>query len=103
MIKMVLKRFDRTVELNVPAEYEHVLLCLWRLVIQFYGIQRNVLMRSSEAIREDVIDHCIMHPAGNLCNIGPMIEGQLEILGPVIHQMVGKYIAVIEYYLEFDT
>ena len=31
MIKMVLKRFDRTVELNVPAEYEHVLLCLWRL------------------------------------------------------------------------
>ena len=31
MIKLILKRFDRTVELKAPTEYEHVLLCLWRL------------------------------------------------------------------------
>ena len=31
MIKLILKRFGRTVELKVPTECEHVLLCLWRL------------------------------------------------------------------------
>ena len=31
MIKMTLKRFDREEKLKIPTEYEHVLLCLWRL------------------------------------------------------------------------
>lgn len=31
MIRMTMKRYDRTVELKLPTAYEHVLVALWRL------------------------------------------------------------------------
>ena len=57
---------------------------------------RNPALSGGKAIREDIIDHCILHPIRHGSNIRPVIKGKLKILGAVIHQMIGKHIPIIE-------
>ena len=66
------------------------------IVVHFGGFQRNIVMRGGEAVRENVIDHRVMYPIRHPGNIRPVVKRKLKILGAIVHQMIGKNIAVVQ-------
>ena len=64
-------------------------------IFYLLGFLGNIPVAGGEAVGKNVIHHRILHPLRHSGNVRPVIEGQLEILRPVIYQFLGKHIAVI--------
>lgn len=50
------------------------------------------LTAAGKAVRENLIDHCILHPVRNLKPVCPVVERKLKIVASVWNG--GKFIAV---------
>ena len=50
---------------------------------------------AGEAVREDVVDHGLMHPVRHAGDVCAVVEGKLEILRAVVHQLVREHAAVV--------
>ena len=80
MMKLILKQFDRTVELKVPTEYEHVLLCLWRLGLDRDPAKYTLKDLGAVFSYDDPEEHQILR----LVNMGDTLQDALILL----HQMM---------------
>lgn len=73
MIKIKMKRYDRIVELQLPTEYEHVMVCLWKL-----GLERDpakYTLRDLNAVNS--YDTPWEHQIIRLVSIGNTLEDAL--------------------------
>ena len=80
MMKLILKQFDRTVELKVPTEYEHILLCLWRLGLDRDPAKYTLKDLGAVFSYDDPEEHQIIR----LVNMGDTLLDALILL----HQMM---------------
>ena len=60
------------------------------------GLKTDVPPRGRKAVREDVVDHRPVDPVRSPGNVRAVVEGELEILRAVVHQLIREHPAVIE-------
>ena len=63
-----------------------ILLCL---------LPADITSSGGKAVRENIVDHGILNPLWRCHDIRPVIKGKLIILGPVIHRLFGKSVAIV--------
>ena len=82
MIKIKMKRYDRIVELQLPTEYEHVMVCLWKL-----GLERDPAKYTLRDLKAVIsYDTSWEHQIIRLVSIGNTLEDRPIFENPSCRQ-----------------